>query len=225
MRITWVDQEIKSAEYTVEEGEELSLNLAAFQDFPNVEIRVNVCKGGIFKGAFADFSGNGGKLKVFIDLLGRGAEARWHLASICGNKSEKIIDVNLAHRSPHTKGLVSNYGIVEDDSRLSFLGTSTIEKGASDSSTRQEAKIIVFDEGCLAKAMPILKIDENDVSASHAAVVGKLNEAHLFYLLSRGIPLASAKRLLTLGYLKPIENFFDDEVLKKKIDDSIEGGI
>lgn len=225
MKITRVDQEIKAGEYTVEAGEELSLNLAAFRDFPNVEIRVNVRKNGIFKGAFADFSGNSGRLKVSINLLEEGAEAQWHLASICGNQSEKTVDVNLTHQAPHTKGLVSNYGIVEDNSRLSFLGTSTIEKGASDSLTRQEAKIIVFDEGCLAKAMPILKIDENDVSASHAAVVGKLNEAHLFYLLSRGIPMASAKRLLTLGYLKPIENFFDDEALKKKIDDAIEGGI
>lgn len=225
MEIILLDGQIQKREFLVEEGRVLNLNLASFSEFPSAEIHVKVLRNAVFHGAFADFSHGNGKLNVFVDLAEEGASMEWHAASICQGSSEKTLDVNLLHSAPHTQGLVSNYGISEDHARLSFLGTSEIKKGASGSSTRQVAKIIVFDEGCLGKAMPILKIDENDVSASHAAVVGKLNEAHLFYLTSRGIPLESARRLLTLGYLKPIEFHFSDESLRQKIDESIEGGI
>ena len=82
----------------------------------------------------------------------------------------------------------------------------------------------MFDERCVAQASPILCIDENDVQASHAAVVGKLNEEHIYYLLSRGLSLADARRLISLGYLKPIEAFFEGET-RNRIEEAIERGI
>lgn len=220
-----VDEQIRDLDFSVGEGETLNLNLAAFSAFPNASLRVKVAQGGHFHGAFADFSQGKGTFKIQIDLLGEGADASWHLASISSKQSEKTIDASLTHFAPHTQGLMSNYGIVEDASRLIFTGVSLIQNGASASVTRQEAKIILFDPECLGRASPILKIDEDDVQASHAAVVGKLNEQHLYYLLSRGMSLDSARRLLTLGYLKPIEGFFADETLKQKIDQAIEEGI
>ena len=63
------------------------------------------------------------------------------------------------------------------------------------------------------------------MQASHAAVVGRLNEDHLFYLESRGVSEEDAKRLIALGYLKPIERYYDDPALVEKIDAVIEGEI
>ena len=64
-------------------------------------------------------------------------------------------------------------------------------------------------------------IDENDVEASHAAVVGKINEEHIFYLCSRGLGEEEAKRLITLGYLNPIIAYFDDQRIKEDIANAI----
>lgn len=225
MTLTFVDENIKNGDYEVASGEVLNLNFASFAAFSSLELNIKVHANAALNVAFADLSNGKGAIKAKIELLGEGATCFWHLSSICGNRSDKTIDVQLTHLAPRTFGTISNYGIVQSESRLSFLGSSEIKKGSVASKTRQEAKIIVFDEDCLGKAMPILKIDENDVSASHAAVVGKLNEAHLFYLLSRGISLSSAKKLLTLGYLKPIERYFDDDEVRAKIDACIEGGI
>ncbi len=225
MTLTFVDEQIKNAAYEVKEGETLNLNFASFNAFSSFEINAKIHANATINVAFADLSSGTGVIKANIELLGEGASCSWHLASICGNASTKTVDVSLSHDAPHTSGIVSNYGIVQGESKLNFLGVSEIQKGSSSSFTRQEAKIIVFDEKCQGKAMPILKIGENDVRASHAAVVGKLNEQHLFYLLSRGISLPAARKLLTLGYLKPIEKYFDDEALRAKIAETIEGGI
>ncbi|MBR4811819.1 MAG: SufD family Fe-S cluster assembly protein [Bacilli bacterium] len=84
--------------------------------------------------------------------------------------------------------------------------------------------MIVFDPKSDGIASPALVIDDNDVSASHAAVVGRLNEEHLYYLQSRGVSLEEAKRLIASGYLRPIEAGFADENVKNRIDSIIEGG-
>jgi Fe-S cluster assembly protein SufD len=73
------------------------------------------------------------------------------------------------------------------------------------------AKIVLFDDNAKAKSMPILKISENDISASHATSVGTLNENEVFYLTSRGISEDMAKNLITLGYFNPIISKFDEE--------------
>ena len=223
MELRLVDTEIKDLELEVNRGEACSLRLAAFSVFPNVKIHVKVQEGGTFDGAFADFSSDSGTFQLSIELLGRHSKATWNAASICA-KGKKVFDTNLHHESPDSEGVMENYGIVRDEGKLHFLGTSAIDKGAKGSSTRQSAKIIIFDERCDGRCAPILKIDENDVRASHAAIVGKLNDEHIFYLCSRGLSLEQAKRLITLGYLKPIEAYFEGD-LKTRIDEAIEGGI
>ena len=82
---------------------------------------------------------------------------------------------------------------------------------------------MVFDKDNKAIAKPILKIDENEVEANHAAVVGKINDEHLFYLTSRGLSETEAKELITLGYLKPILLGFKEEETKNHISSLIEG--
>ena len=82
---------------------------------------------------------------------------------------------------------------------------------------------MVFDEKSNGIAKPILKIDENDIQASHAAIVGKINDEHIFYLTSRGLSEEEAKRIITLGYLKPILKGFSDDNMVQEIENLIEG--
>ena len=71
-------------------------------------------------------------------------------------------------------------------------------------------KVILFDKESKAKASPTLKIDCDDIVANHACAIGSLNEDHVFYLKTRGLSEDEARRLITLGYLTPIENYFDE---------------
>lgn len=225
MEMTLINEQIKDLELNVPEGENLVLNLAAFRSFPVASLMINVQKNGSFNGAFADFSTGEGKFSIKVKLEGEGSRCDWHLSCISSGEDRKVFDTSVVHVGKATKAEMANYGICQDKSRLTFTGVSEIIKGSSKTATKQAAKIIVFDPLSDGKCSPILKIDENDVEASHSAIVGRLNEDHLFYLLSRGVSLNAARRLITLGYLKPIESFFDDEKLIAQIDDAIEEGI
>ena len=225
MELILVDEEINSRSIEVKEGENLVLNLASFDSFKEANIEIHLARNASLLGVFADFSKGEGHFILNVYLDGEGASCDWHLASLSDATSRKVFDTSVWHNSPHTTGSMSNYGICRDESRLTFTGTSEIKRGSKGSSTRQSAKIIVFDPLSDGKCSPILNIDENDVTASHAAIVGKLNEDHLFYIMSRGLSMDDAKRLITLGYMKPIEAYFTSDSLKQRIDDAIEGGI
>ncbi len=202
------------------------LNIACFDKIPpKTNIIVNVNKDATFIGGMADFTGGSCQFNLVVNLIGEGSKADWHLASLSFKNSKKIYETSVNHKERHTEALMSNYGIARESSKITFTGVSAIENGAEKAKTRQEAKIIVFDPDADGLASPFLKISDNDVIASHAAIVGKLNEEHLFYLESRGLSEEEAKRLIALGYLKPIENYFTDEEVIKRIDSIVEGGI
>ena len=217
-----VDEQIKDLEFEVAANQTLTLRLAAFSSFPSANIHIKVHEGGVFDGAFADFSKGKGTFNVHVDLLGEGASATWHFAGRSSEDSEKIVDASVDHLSPKTFAEVSQYGIALGQSKLTFVGDSHIHQGMVGCQTSQKEKIIVFDKGAVGKCSPILRIDENDVSASHSAIVGKLSDEHLFYMLSRGVDIDTAKRLLTLGYLKPVLAHFEGEIAER-IAQCIEG--
>jgi Fe-S cluster assembly protein SufD len=223
--LIYIDDLPTSVSLEIKEGETLHLELASFKSFSKCNIEVNVQKNGHFDGAFADFSVGNCQFNLVVNLLGEGSTCLWKLASLANQKSNKIFEPSAYHFAPHTEAKMLNYGIARDEANLIFAGVSEIKKGAIKANTRQEAKIIVFDHLSRGRASPILKIGDNDVNASHSASIGRLNEDHLFYLESRGISLEEAKRLITLGYLKPIEDSFEDETIKKRIDEAIEGGL
>lgn len=222
--LLYLDNLPKTLSIHVKAGEKVSLELASFENPVDSTIVVDVEKDGAFVGAFADFAKKETVFDIRVNLLEEGANCEWHLASMSGDDAKKKYLTNASHVASHTTALISNYGIARDRSFLSFSGASEILHGSKGANTRQEAKIIVFDPESDGLASPILKIDENDVLASHAAVVGRLNEQHLFYLESRGLPLESAKRLIALGYLKPIERYFVDENIRGRLDTTIEEG-
>ena len=202
---------------SLKENSKLQLSFLAKHNFDKSEINVNLEKDACFAAYFADFSEDKEKLKVTINLNGEGSNVVWHLASLSANRDNKEFNVNINHFASQTSALSDNYGVCKDQSKVVFSGCSAIQKGSHKSHTRQNSKIMVFDENCDAIARPLLKIDEKDIEASHGAVVGRIPEDHLFYLTSRGLDESEAKRLITYGYLKPITRGFFDESVREEI--------
>ena len=207
----------------IEENSSLHLAVLHKNASENIEISVNVGRNSTFSTHYADFIPGKCKATITVNLNDINATCDWHLASLSEKEDKKEFDVSVYHRSPSTFAHLDNYGVVRDNGKLVFSGICKINKGSSGSKAHQNAKIVVFDELSNGIAKPILKIDENDIEASHAAVVGKVNDDHIFYLTSRGLNVDEAKRLITLGYLKPILNGFLEDEIKEEIAGIIEG--
>ena len=202
------------------EGSNLLLKLANFKENANIKIYGKVRKNAGISVVFADFSKDSTRISSQIDLAEEGANCDWHLATLANKKDDKTFDISFKHLVGKTTSIMDNYGVARDDSKIVFSGVSHITEGAKKSNAKQNAKIIVFDKNSQGVASPILKIDENEVQASHGAVVGQLNSDHMFYLMSRGLSREDARTLITLGYLKPVASQFS-EVVQFEIENAI----
>lgn len=202
------------------DGSSLTLKLANFSKNEKMNFSAKVGKDSTLAVIFADFAQSNINFKSQVNLIEEGASCTWHLATLSNAKFEKKFDVSFVHDVGDTTALMDNYGVAKDESNIVFSGVNYIKNGSKRSNTKQNAKIIVFDKEARGTASPILKIDENDVQASHGAVVGQLNSDHMFYLMSRGLNKEEARMIITLGYLKPISNNFSEEV-QSEIEEAI----
>ena len=187
-------------------------------------INANVNENSTLNAYLADFIIGKCKGKIDVNLNKENATINWLSSSLSINNDNKELDVSVNHNSPRTFAQIDSYGVCRNNGKLLFSGICHIFNGSHGSKAHQNAKIMVFDKVSNGIARPILKIDDNDIEASHAAIVGKINDEHIFYLTSRGLSEDEAKRLITLGYLKPILKGFDDEDIRNEIEQLIEGG-
>lgn len=214
----------ESINFVVSNNAKVELRIAIFNVSNDIKITGKVENNCVVNIAVADFSSASFNFDTNIDLSGEYSMCNVNLASLTKGENSKEFSVSIKQNAIGSHADIDCYGVATDNSSLIFSGTSHILNGSRQSFASQKAKIIVFDKGVKAKASPILKIDENDVKASHSALVGKLNPNHIYYLKSRGISENDAKRLITYGYLKPIEAYFDEEIATK-IENIITEGI
>lgn len=90
--------------------------------------------------------------------------------------------------------------VLDDRARAIFTGQVTVGKDVTGSDASQTANTLLLADGASAVARPWLVIDNDDVVASHGATVGRLDEESMFYLRTRGIPYAEARRMLTNAF-------------------------
>jgi Fe-S cluster assembly protein SufD len=119
------------------------------------------------------------------------------------------------HLAKDTEGYIENYGVANNNSTLVFEGIGKIHKDMKRSKAKQQNRGIVLGENSRLDANPLLLIDEFDVEAGHGAAIGKIDEEQLYYLMSRGITLKNAERLIISGFLSPVLENLSNDLLKE----------
>ena len=175
-----------------------------------------------YTSALLDVSENNVNFVNNISLNGIYASSYFRSAVVSSKDSKKIYEISTLNNAIYTSSKMDNYGVCKDNSKLEFKGIGTIKKGFKQSNNHQNSKIIVFDELSNASVYPLLYIDEYDVLASHSAAVGKVNDDHMYYLCSRGLNEEQAREFITMGYLLPVLNYFNDQKLKEKAQETLE---
>ena len=215
-------KDVKELNIVINRDSNVKLSFIAEDEMKSSNINITVKGNATLIGYFADFAEKTLDLHCKVNLVEEGASCTYKVASLVAGDDRKLVDISIDHVSPRTYGKFDCYGICKDNGKITVAGTSHVFKGAVKSKAQQNSKIMVFDESSDATAKPVLKIDENDLEASHGAVVGKINDEHLFYLTSRGLSVETAKELITWGYLNPILEGFKEEDIKNHISSLIE---
>ena len=118
--------------------------------------------------------------------------------------------------------MILKHGVVKDESTAIFNGIGKIVKGATGSNAEQESRMLILSPRARADANPVLLISEDEVTAGHAASVGRVDPLEMFYLMSRGISKEEAERLIIHGFLAPVVAELEVEGVKKLLTEVIE---
>ena len=135
---------------------------------------------------------------INIDLNGYNSKINYYFSSI--GKNNESYKLNINHNHSNSSSNVINKLIAFDKANINCIINSNLEDGKTGCVLNQDTKIITFgDNNC--KIEPNMFIEEDDVEARHASVIGKFNQDDLFYLLCRGIKYEEAIKLLVKGYI------------------------
>ena len=103
-------------------------------------------------------------------------------------------------------------GIVGGSARAEFDGLVYVAKDAQKTEAFQENHSILLSDGAVAESRPQLEIYADDVKCSHGATTGYLNHDELFYLRSRGIPEAEARKMQLISFISPVISHLPEEM-------------
>ncbi|HSJ38705.1 MAG TPA: Fe-S cluster assembly protein SufD [Planococcus sp. (in: firmicutes)] len=142
---------------------------------------------------------------------------------VVGRGSQKQnFTTKVVHWGKDSDGQILKHGVMKDSASSIFNGIGKIEHGATRSNAEQESRVLMLSPNARGDANPILLIDEDDVTAGHAASVGRVDPLQLYYLMSRGITKQEAERLVIHGFLAPVVNALPIEGVKKQLTEVIE---
>jgi len=102
-------------------------------------------------------------------------------------------------------------GVVRDTARGVFQGKIVVERGADGTDARMGHHALILGERAEVDAKPELEIYADDVQCAHGNTVGNLDEAALFYMQQRGLPLDEARALLTQAFLIEVVDRIEHE--------------
>ncbi|WHY97282.1 Fe-S cluster assembly protein SufD [Peribacillus simplex] len=150
-------------------------------------------------------------------LMGDGSHGDTKSVVVGRGEQKQNFTTAIIHYGKRSEGYILKHGVMKEAASSIFNGIGKIEHGATKSNAEQESRVLMLSEKARGDANPILLIDEDDVTAGHAASVGRVDPLQLYYLMSRGITKKEAERLVIHGFLAPVVNQLPIEGVKKQL--------
>ncbi|MCK1976310.1 Fe-S cluster assembly protein SufD [Jeotgalicoccus huakuii] len=155
-------------------------------------------------------------------LMGDRSESELKIVHVGRGEQTSNFTTQIIHYGKESNGHILKHGVMKDKGSSIFNGIGYIKHGATKADAQQESRVLMLSGDARGDANPILLIDEDDVTAGHAASVGRVDELQLFYLMSRGIDKKEAERLVIHGFLDAVVSALPIEKVKKQLKEVIE---
>ncbi|MBP1039508.1 Fe-S cluster assembly protein SufD [Vagococcus sp. BWB3-3] len=156
------------------------------------------------------------------DLIGEGAHSEVKAVAISAGRQTQGIDTRVTNYGRHSIGHILQHGVIRERGTLTFNGIGHIIKGAKGADAQQESRVLMLSDQARGDANPILLIDENEVTAGHAASVGRVDPEEMYYLMSRGLKKTEAERLVIRGFLGSVLTAIPVKEVRQELAEVIE---
>jgi Fe-S cluster assembly protein SufD len=184
--------------------------------------RAEVARDGHLDWVVAGFgSGNG---KVFTETLLAGEGSHAKVTGAYAPHARQHVDFHTLqeHAAANTTSDLAFRGILADRSSVVWRGMIKVDPGAQQTDAFQESRNLLLSKKAHADAIPGLEILANDVRCTHAAAIAQIDPEQVFYLNSRGLGDASAKRLVIEGFMAELVERFEEGPIREAMGNALE---
>ncbi len=126
--------------------------------------------------------------------------------------------VQIVHKAPDAVTEQNAKAILAQKAKGIFDGLIRVEHSGKGAVTHQNSKTILLGNEAFMVSKPQLEIYIDELEASHGSTTGEIDEAQLFYLQSRGISRAEAKKMLIFAFVQEMIERVEDEAIAKRIE-------
>lgn len=158
-----------------------------------------------------------------IHVLLNGERASFGMQSASVADRQQVHDTYAAvdHVAAHSLSRQAFRGIAAGRARVACNSKVIVREGARGSDSHQSLRGLLAGTDAEIDVRPQLEIYTDDVRCAHGATAGKLDDAMLFYLLSRGIDPEIAQQLLKWAFLEDVVSRVQVPVLRKQIEHAV----
>ena len=169
---------------------------------------------------------------IDVEFSGKGAHCELNGLYMVKDGHLADFHLNVVHNHAHCSSLENFRGILAGKGRAVFDGRIVVEKHAQKTDAHLTNKNLLLSRDAEVDTKPQLEIYADDVKCSHGTTVGRIDPKQIFYLRSRGIDEANAKRMLCIGFageileklaLDEVKSFVETRVLDRLVSATDEG--
>ncbi len=150
-------------------------------------------------------------------LDGEGAECLLDGLFVSAGKQHVDNHTTIDHAKPHCGSRELYKGVLDGRSTGVFNGKIIVRKDAQKTDSKQSNKNLLLSEDAVVNTKPQLEIYADDVKCTHGATIGQVDQEAIFYLRSRGIGHAEARRLLIQAFASEIIDRIKFEPLRARL--------
>ncbi|WP_195267805.1 SufD family Fe-S cluster assembly protein [Eubacterium sp. 1001713B170207_170306_E7] len=134
-------------------------------------------------------------------------------------RTEEKLDMNYValHRGKRTQSKITASGVLRDHAFKLFRGTIDFKTGASEASGEEKEDVLLMDDTVINQTIPLILCGEEDVQGSHGATIGRLDEALMFYVESRGISQEKAYEMMAKARIDALCRKIPDDHTREQV--------
>jgi Fe-S cluster assembly protein SufD len=175
--------------------------------------RVDVARDAHYRSFVLDTGARLGRQDLNLFLNEAGSSGEIDGTVVLDSKQHVDYHTSIDHCVGHTNSRESFRTLADGTGVGVFNGRIHIHEDADDSHSDLNTANLLLGKQARINAKPELEIYSEDVTASHGATIGQLDDDALFYLRSRGLPTEAANALLKYGFAAaPLEELSDEAV-------------
>ncbi|WP_102958343.1 Fe-S cluster assembly protein SufD [Mangrovicella endophytica] len=185
------------------------------------QLNVTIGKDALFRLFVLNAGGALVRMEVHAETLGEGADIQIRGVNLLRGSQHVDVTTTLNHTVPNTTSTETFRNVVTGGHGV-FQGMIKVSKGAQKTDARMACNTLLLSDDGDFSAKPELEIFADDVQCGHGATAGEINADHLFYLMSRGIPLEAARALLVKAFVREVVEEIEHEAAVEALEARID---